>query len=215
MLRIRRSWDRLIFNMGILILVRWHLHIVTNPCSSENMGMQIPCQIFLIFAHKTSYVPQFLFHNVLFHNSLDLNSPPITSSHFLPGTICIPALPPSSTLSPRADGTQIHQFAMNVNITRMSDRHDFSHNRGSLGLFQLEVKFYMMPLFHIFKHFVYSISYHRYIVLVDDLHLLQIKATVLLFFTVPTLNKVFLLLLLLLSVVLCMFGSLYIITKKF
>ena len=31
MLKIRRSWDRLIFNMGIPILVRQHLYIETSP----------------------------------------------------------------------------------------------------------------------------------------------------------------------------------------
>ena len=33
MLKIRRSWDRLIFNMGIPILVRRHLYIETVPVS--------------------------------------------------------------------------------------------------------------------------------------------------------------------------------------
>ena len=32
MLKIRRSWDRLIFNMGIPILVRRYLYIETDPC---------------------------------------------------------------------------------------------------------------------------------------------------------------------------------------
>ena len=32
-LKIRRSWDRIIFNMGIPILVRWHLYIETAPRS--------------------------------------------------------------------------------------------------------------------------------------------------------------------------------------
>ena len=31
MLKIRRSWDHLTFNMGIPILVRWHLYIETAP----------------------------------------------------------------------------------------------------------------------------------------------------------------------------------------
>ena len=31
MLNIRRPWDRLIFNMGIAVLVRWHLYIETAP----------------------------------------------------------------------------------------------------------------------------------------------------------------------------------------
>ena len=33
MLKIRRSWDRLIFNMGIPILVRRYLYIETGPRS--------------------------------------------------------------------------------------------------------------------------------------------------------------------------------------
>ena len=33
MLKIRQLRDHLIFNMGILILVRWHLYIETAPCS--------------------------------------------------------------------------------------------------------------------------------------------------------------------------------------
>ena len=47
--------------------------------------------------------------------------------------------------------------------------------------------------FYVYMFIVYSVHSHG---LVGDLHLLQIRATVLLFFTVPTLNKVFLLLLL-------------------
>ena len=31
MLKIRQSWDRLIFNMGIPILVRWHLYLTRPP----------------------------------------------------------------------------------------------------------------------------------------------------------------------------------------
>ena len=31
MLKIRQSWDRLILNMGIPMLVRWHLYIETGP----------------------------------------------------------------------------------------------------------------------------------------------------------------------------------------
>ena len=34
MLKIRRSRDRLIFNMGIPILMRWHLYIETAPCTA-------------------------------------------------------------------------------------------------------------------------------------------------------------------------------------
>ena len=35
-LKIRQSWDHLIFNMEIPILVRWHLYIETDPRQSDN-----------------------------------------------------------------------------------------------------------------------------------------------------------------------------------
>ena len=38
MLKIRWLWDHLIFNMGIPILVRWHLFIETAPRSSANIA---------------------------------------------------------------------------------------------------------------------------------------------------------------------------------
>ena len=39
MLKIRRSRDRLILNMGIPILERWHLYIETVPCSKYQLRM--------------------------------------------------------------------------------------------------------------------------------------------------------------------------------
>ena len=41
MLNIRRSRDRLIFNMGMAILVRWHLFIATAPMYSAYSGLQV------------------------------------------------------------------------------------------------------------------------------------------------------------------------------
>ena len=44
MLKIRRSWDRLIFNMGITILVRRHLYIDTAPMvTSVTLGQSHDC----------------------------------------------------------------------------------------------------------------------------------------------------------------------------
>ena len=41
MLKIRRSWDRLIYNMGIPILQRWHHHIETTPRAPFNIQKDV------------------------------------------------------------------------------------------------------------------------------------------------------------------------------
>ena len=79
MLKIRRSRDRLIFNMGIPILIRWHLYIETPPhkvthlsvngnvifhaCMAYYKYHDIPCVI---------YLPQVLLHPLWWrHNRHD------------------------------------------------------------------------------------------------------------------------------------------------
>ena len=60
MLKITRSWDRLIFNMGIPILVRWHLYIEMGyKCSTWT-----PIWIHGIFCKAEVFLmgPQWIFH---------------------------------------------------------------------------------------------------------------------------------------------------------
>ena len=68
MLKIRRSRDRLIFNMGIPILVRWHLHIETAPWpqwiivykiwqSLRKNSMRIICVIGLLCWESSCQMP--------------------------------------------------------------------------------------------------------------------------------------------------------------
>ena len=41
-IKIRRSWDRLIFIMGIPLLVRWHLYIETTRSSQYELTLNTP-----------------------------------------------------------------------------------------------------------------------------------------------------------------------------
>ena len=54
MLKIRRSQDRLIFNMGIPILVRRHLYIETAPLSSMR-NASIACVISMLRNHENTF----------------------------------------------------------------------------------------------------------------------------------------------------------------
>ena len=49
MLKIRWSWDRHIFNMGISILERWHLHIETAPRVLHRISVCLPATWILSF----------------------------------------------------------------------------------------------------------------------------------------------------------------------
>ena len=54
MLKIRRSWDRLIFNMGIPMLVRRHLYIETAPRNLTALWHAEKCCIKYIHSFKVS-----------------------------------------------------------------------------------------------------------------------------------------------------------------
>ena len=77
MLKIRRSWDRLIFNMGMPILVRRHLYIETAPwCTVMNL-----IQLLVSIPHSEHQVYFVQFHPIYYtristdncqHNSLEI-----------------------------------------------------------------------------------------------------------------------------------------------
>ena len=58
MLNIRRRWDRLIFNMGILIVVRLHFYIETSPWSPRKWQERPKCYILWSNTASPSYDAQ-------------------------------------------------------------------------------------------------------------------------------------------------------------
>ena len=76
MLKMRRSWDRLIFNMGIPILVRKHLYIETAPwwkkipVTSPNTSMEWTNELFIL--RQNTCFPSFSLY-ILYLRMIDIS----------------------------------------------------------------------------------------------------------------------------------------------